>query len=169
VRELKSEKSGIFNWMVGGLHDLIKRGSFNYSNPYLELYKEESSSLYSWWVDEGELWLNDPCEFHNSKGKALSYADVVYNDEKHVYFSAFFDHYDRYCYKGGMRASGRNKLRSECERLQMPIVFYTGNYNARVVRLDVNHFVNASKVVNTKESINPHSEIDFNEKTDKPF
>jgi P4 family phage/plasmid primase-like protien len=150
VRELRAEIPGIFNWLLQGLTSLMRRGTFEYENPYLELYKEESSSLYAWFIEEGQQWLLDPQDFRDARGQHIHTADIV-SGENEVFFSAFFKHYEAYCSRGGMRASGRNKLRSECERLQMPVRFKVGNYNQKIIAFDVTDFGDVKKSVTPKD------------------
>lgn len=114
VPELKREIPGIFLWAIDGLKRLMKRGKFDYENPYIELYKEESSSLYAFWVDGG---------FH------------AMQIEREMEFSDFYNRYVAYCSQGGMRPAGRNKIRSELERLQIPVVIFTSNLNIKMVKL----------------------------------
>lgn len=118
VRELQDEISGIFSWAIEGLERLMKRGGFKYDNPYIELYKEESSSLYAWWVDEGLNWM-----FEEADG----FMETTYKD--------FYEKYVSYCAQGGMRPAGRNKIRSELERLQIPIEINKSQGNVKVVKL----------------------------------
>lgn len=119
VRELKEELPGIFIWAIEGLRRLMERGGFKYENPYIELYKEESSSLYAWWVDEGLAFMQD---------ESSSFMDTTYKE--------FYEKYVAYCAHGGMRPAGRNKIRSELERLQIPVVIKSGTDNVKTVVLN---------------------------------
>ena len=118
IEELKKEIPGIFNWAIEGLQRLMNRGSFKYENPYVELYKEESSSLYAWWVEEGYNWMIEEQD---------GFLDITFKD--------FYDKYTFYCGAGGMRPSGRNKLRSELERLQIPVEMFIAKGNVKCVKL----------------------------------
>jgi P4 family phage/plasmid primase-like protien len=116
INELKKELPGIFNWALTGLKTLMSRGHFQYENKYVELYKEESSSLYAWWIEEGFNWMQ--------------------KEMMPPTFKEFYSEYTSYCSGGGMRPAGRNKLRSEIERLQLPVEIYKGNNNIKEIRLD---------------------------------
>jgi putative DNA primase/helicase len=121
IRKLKEERSGIFNWALEGLKRLMDRGRFDYENPYLELYKEESSSLYAFWMEEGHAWLKDQIK-NTLPGLSVS-------------FSTFYDQYCDYCEAGKMRPAGRNKIRSELERLQIPIEIYKSAGGEKCIKL----------------------------------
>lgn len=130
--ELLKEKAGIFLWSIEGLKRLMNRGSFDFENPYIEKYKEESSSLFAWWIEEGENWLNSKDEniIHN-----ISLEEIEAIQIGEPYFKTFYRVYANYCQDGGMRPAGRNKIRSEIERLQLPLVVFNGTDNKKRIKL----------------------------------
>jgi putative DNA primase/helicase len=115
--EILTEKSGIFEWALQGLARLVKRGTFDYETQVMEGYKEESSALYSYWKEEAKTKLEEESMF------------------KDLTFTDFYNDFRRYCAEAGMRPAGRNKLRSEIERMRLPVNIYVGSGNIKYIKV----------------------------------
>lgn len=117
ISKLKEELPGILIWALDGLRELMRRGRFDYENPYLDLYKEESSSIYSWWADLGQEWMRS----------RAALGEIQYTE--------LYQNYCEYCNHANMRPSARNKIRSEFERLQLPLEIYSGAKNVKLIKI----------------------------------